>query len=958
MTAPVLPTHALAEAYRVKQAEVASQAAAAVALAHKTMLSKSDLDKGFAHYATVAAKIVNAARQNAAALGGAFYLAHRNAAGVRAEMPEIVWAPQIDPTLLKTSLLVTGPVAVKKALSMGSTIDQALHSAEVKTAGAAYRHTANGGRVTIKGTLHRDEAAIGWARVSDGRPCAFCAMLCSRGAVYESATTAGVSEDGDKYHDNCGCFVVPVYTRNDPIPGLGPDLANLWEESQKGKPKGVSALAAFRKVYDRKYPEGTNPSDAIAQAQLDAAKTEAATNKAAFEDKAAKDAAREAEEIAKNAAAAALDAERAATTAAGMDFPRPKPENLTKLGSAGGSHGAVIYEDTSTGRKWVFKSQVDVMVDVDVATAKLGKRLGRPTADTYPIEVDGNSGSIQLMLPGGDAFPGPDSQKVDPEKLAAADLLALQKEHVLDWLFANHDAHKANFVRDAEGQLAGIDKGQALKFFGRDRLDWTFHPNEHEPIYNTIYKAFADGKDVGLNDPTQGELSIFIRSVMDLPDDELKAIFRPYAEDAAKRGWLLAGSHWKPGALEPQRLPTNDVEAFLTALVERKNRLDADFASLFHRAQMERVKLDEAAKEAERLAALEKKWKGKPKPKAPDEPQPPKVSHDDHFSGWLFKVKARYDALGTGKAITDSFNWQRIRRVVDDLDAVELGELYSRKYVDDALFAEALDLFKAIKAAKDNATSDADYLKALRSYKNRRTRYRRYLAEWQQVNGSLPTLRGLVEDVVRHYSASEGDAWALANVSIPTGAPKAALKLYSGNSYTAWNGVLRQQDSKEPPSGPWEQHTRDADAAFSPMPADVIVHRGTDFGEFAFPDGQRMSYLPPPDPRSLIGTVQTQPGYMSTSVGNRAAFSGQPVNMVIRLPAGHGGAYVDPYSQYKGEMEMLVQRQTSLFIHDVFQTPSGKWIVEAEVLPMDTDPKDFEGLDPIPVPADQKIIPG
>ncbi|GAB1641756.1 ADP-ribosyltransferase [Krasilnikovia sp. MM14-A1259] len=957
MTAPVLPTHALTEAYRLKQAEIASHAAAAVALAHKTMLSKADLDQGFAHYATVAGKIINAARASAAAAGAAFYLAHRGAANVRAAMPQIAWAPQLDPAILHTSLLVTGPVAVKRAISMGATIDQALKSAEVKTAGAAYRHTANGGRATIKGTILRDEQALGWARVSDGRPCAFCAMLCSRGAVYESSTTAGLTEEGDKYHDHCGCFVVPVYSPFDPLPGLGPELAQLWQVSTKGK-GGQAAVNAFRQAYDTKYPPGTNPSAAIADAQLAAAKSEAATNKANLDQKLAEDAVREAEQAAKAAAEAAAAAERAATAAAGMDIPRPQPDNLTKVGSAAGSHGAVIYEDTQTGRKWVFKSQVDVMVDVDAATAKLAKRVGRPAADTYPFEIDGKSGSIQLMLPGGDAFPGSDSQKIDPEKLATADLLALQKEQVLDWLFANHDAHKSNFVRDADGQLAGIDKGQALKFFGRDRLDWTFHPNEHEPIYNTIYRAFAEGMNVALNDPTEGELSIFIRAVMDLPDDDLKAIFRPYAEDAARRGWLLAGSHWKPGALEPQKLKANDVEVFLDALVARKNRLDADFAALFHRAQTERVKVEEAAKEAAKLAALEKKWKGKPKPAAPTEPQPPKVSHDEHFAGWLFKVKARYTAHSGGKRLADSHNYKRVRAVIDSLDRDELDALLSRKYIDEALHAEALDLFEAIKAAKANATSDADYLKALRSYKNRRTRYRRYLAEWQQINGHSAALRGMTNNVLRHTSFAEGDAWAQANVSVPTGTAKAALRRYSGSDYTPWNAALRKNNSITSPSGTWEQPTQEADAGFSPMPADVIVHRGTGFDEFAFPNHGRTAYLPPPDPRELIGTVQTQAGYMSTSVGHRSAFFSKPVQMIIRLPAGHGGAYVNPYSQFKGEYEMLVQRQTSVFIHDVYQNAaSGKWFVEAEVLPMDTDPALFEGLEPHPTPADQKITP-
>ncbi|MEU4568672.1 ADP-ribosyltransferase [Micromonospora sp. NPDC023956] len=965
--AAVLATHALAESYRTAQAKIASEAASKVALAFKTLLNPSDLTGSFPLYAQAATVAINDARKAAADAGGAFYLAHRKAAGVLGAMPEIAWTGAVDPAASATSLLVTGPVAVKRALTMGATLPQALATAEVKTVGAAYRHAANAGRGTIKGTIHRDKKALGWARVSDGRPCYFCAMLASRGAVYKSATTAGMTDDGDPYHDNCGCFVVPVYTRDDPIPGLGPELEALWADVQKRKKKGVPPALAWRRAYDEKYPEGTNPSQKIADAQLAAAKAEAAKNAGRAEEIALRDAAiveHDADRAARAAAKAAEEAERIAQAEAeGMTHPKPKPENLTYVKPAGGSHGAAIYEDTTTGQKWIFKSQVDVGVAIDTATAKLAKLLGKPAADTYAFTLPDRSGygqvsgTLQAMLPGGDAFPGPDWERVDPEKLSADDLLALQKEHVLDWLFANHDAHKANFVRDADGQLAGIDKGQALKFFGRDRLDWEFFPNEHEPIYNTIYRAFYEGKNVALQDPAEGELAVFIQSVMAFDDNELKALFRPYAEAAAARGWLLTGSHWKPAALEPLTLPGNDVDAFLDALVQRKNSLADDFANLYKRANAERLLKEaaekEAAEKAAKLAKLEKKWKGKPKPQPPTEPQPPQVDGPRFFDGWLEKVKARYAGFSGGKKLEDSHNWPLVQRVIEEHDLTALESLHTKKYVDWDLYQEAADLFGDVEEAKLNALSDADYLKALRSFKNLTTRYKRYLAEWREVNGVTVDLRGMVDGVARHANFEEGHEYALPRIAVPTGKRRAALTEYTGNSYRPWNSTLRSNNSHDAPSGTWEQWTKDADEGFSPIPEDMIVHRATDFGEFALPDGTRTASLPPPDPRTLIGTVQTQPGYMSTSVGHRGAFyhAGE-VQMVIRLPAGHRAAYVQPYSQFRHEMELLVQRQSSLFIHDVYRDAvNGKWIVECEVLPTDADPASFEGLTPMPAPG-------
>ena len=49
-----------------------------------------------------------------------------------------------------------------------------------------------------------------WRRVTDGNPCAFCAMLASRGPVY-TETTVTTRHDGMRYHKGCGCTAEPWY---------------------------------------------------------------------------------------------------------------------------------------------------------------------------------------------------------------------------------------------------------------------------------------------------------------------------------------------------------------------------------------------------------------------------------------------------------------------------------------------------------------------------------------------------------------------------------------------------------------------------------------------------------------------------------------------------------------------------------------------------------------------------
>lgn len=76
-------------------------------------------------------------------------------------------------------------------------------------AGIADRNVKAGGRATIVENVRRDPMRPRFARVPSGRPCPFCLMLASRGAVYASAETAG--GEGHDYHDHCGCEPVPMW---------------------------------------------------------------------------------------------------------------------------------------------------------------------------------------------------------------------------------------------------------------------------------------------------------------------------------------------------------------------------------------------------------------------------------------------------------------------------------------------------------------------------------------------------------------------------------------------------------------------------------------------------------------------------------------------------------------------------------------------------------------------------
>jgi hypothetical protein len=83
---------------------------------------------------------------------------------------------------------------------------------------------------------------------------------------------------------------------------------------------------------------------------------------------------------------------------------------------------------------------------------------------------------------------------------------------------------------------------------------------------------------------------------------------------------------------------------------------------------------------------------------------------------------------------------------------------------------------------------------------------------------------------------------------------------------------------------------------------------------------------------------------------DNSSFGGS-VQLKIRVPEGYPVAWVDPFSQYHGEREMLLARSTSLYIHNVYKSNRGSnWIVEAEVIPKDVDPVSF-GSSATPTPA-------
>lgn len=139
------------------------------------------------------------------------------------------FAPVLAPPLPETT--ITGDVrgaalaGFVNGRRAGQTEQQATRNAFVKASGTATRLVQNGGRDTIRASTEADPSALGWVRVTDGDPCAFCLTLASRGPEYKSAETAGrrsnarfQGEGEFKVHDHCGCSALPVFAGTPELP--------------------------------------------------------------------------------------------------------------------------------------------------------------------------------------------------------------------------------------------------------------------------------------------------------------------------------------------------------------------------------------------------------------------------------------------------------------------------------------------------------------------------------------------------------------------------------------------------------------------------------------------------------------------------------------------------------------------------------------------------------------------
>lgn len=251
-----------------------------------------------------------------------------------------------------------------------------------------------------------------------------------------------------------------------------------------------------------------------------------------------------------------------------------------------GATGAQVWEDDK-GQEWLVKglkqgqsnaySNKNFAVALEEATAKIQNKAGLRSATSHKTTLQGKTVLAQKMF-GGVSFAFPGGPKID--QMSDADKLEMQKHQMLDWVLSNFDTHTGNFLKDDKGVI-GIDKGQAFKFFGKDKLSWDYAPvsplGSDKPTYQTMWKDYIDGKGE-MFDLSNHELSTFADRLAGIDDAEYKDLLRPYAEAAYDANTLSA-----PGA--PLTGKDAYVGHFLNLAVSRKNNVVKDFEEFFAKAK-------------------------------------------------------------------------------------------------------------------------------------------------------------------------------------------------------------------------------------------------------------------------------------------------------------------------------------------------------------------------------------
>jgi hypothetical protein len=232
----------LAAGFYSSQAFLAASSIADI-LAVWSQLNLQDVRSSWPALQTAVAALIQNRYSRAVTLGQSYYQQARQAAGVPGAAELATPDPPGD-DLISATLDATGPYGMLGRIKAGQQVAQAMENSGVIMAGAGQRLITNGARQAVLQSVDADKRAVAWMRVTSSNPCAFCAMLASRGGVYRTETSASFEA-----HSHCMCVAAPVFSHADAQATRNNPLYQQWKQATKGT-SGQDAVNAWRRYWD------------------------------------------------------------------------------------------------------------------------------------------------------------------------------------------------------------------------------------------------------------------------------------------------------------------------------------------------------------------------------------------------------------------------------------------------------------------------------------------------------------------------------------------------------------------------------------------------------------------------------------------------------------------------------------------------------------------------------------
>lgn len=220
--------------HRIEQVRVTAPIVAESIALWDSLLDIDDLDGTAPLWSAVQMEVTRSRYATSQGLA-VEYLPRFRAAEVGSADMTIV-RPWFDVAAAGTTMRVAGPVAVKAFIGSGMPAATAYATARNGFAGRMQEWALGGGRQTIRASSLADSTARGYRRVTDGNPCAFCALLVAR-----DITRGDFGDAGFKAHRKCGCSAEPVYGP----PNLS-DVEESWVAAYNSAAKATSKAGEAR----------------------------------------------------------------------------------------------------------------------------------------------------------------------------------------------------------------------------------------------------------------------------------------------------------------------------------------------------------------------------------------------------------------------------------------------------------------------------------------------------------------------------------------------------------------------------------------------------------------------------------------------------------------------------------------------------------------------------------------